>query len=146
MLVRCSCPARFSVQRNSVRSLVFSACQYPHVLQEQKEGMRTRLAFEEKPLASLSPKTRGEVLARIGPDLQSNERGGASTHDAIPGARYDGQQRSNAHAKYDWLYKGRRVECKSSMFQWNISLSKLIFHFKGIKVATAFSRLPKSVR
>lgn len=86
-------------------------------------------------LASLTPKMRGEVLATVARNVMKDLGSECAVADAMPGQCVDGRQRSQSQAEYDWLYNGRRVECKSSQIRFIVGKSLWYFRFSGVKLA-----------
>lgn len=119
---------------NSWRSLVIPASHFGWI----KDSGKTKTAevYSGAPLAALSPKARGEVIATVARAVMGDLRKEDILIDAFPGQRVDGCRRSQNHAEYDWLCNGRRVECKSSQLHFIVATASWRFQFAGVKLAS----------
>ena len=92
----------------------------------------TAAAFEGCPLIQITPQRRGIVLETVARRSFAKIHPGYLVEDPIPGERCDGKMRALHCAEYDWLFDGRRVQCKSAQMCWRASHSLWRIHFCGI--------------
>lgn len=116
-----------------MQPFVGSASAYHNIL--FVEESRTSSAFTGAPLALLSPKARGEIIATAVRGVIADQYPNAQISEAVAGSCMNGRSRSFYQAEYDWLCDGRRVECKSAQMAWKYYHNRWGFLFRGIKVA-----------
>ena len=81
---------------------------------------KTADSYENVPLATLTPKERGDLLEKKTRDVVE-ETTGEKTYDPDPGTTITGKKRGRNQAPFDfYLGDGRqRVEVKSAQLSWN---------------------------
>eukprot|EP00440_Ansanella_granifera_P042887 gb/GFBE01046498.1/.p1 GENE.gb/GFBE01046498.1/~~gb/GFBE01046498.1/.p1 ORF type:complete len:431 (+),score=37.90 gb/GFBE01046498.1/:1-1293(+) len=115
------------------RGLLLHAAQFRDILDD--EG-NTSSAYKgaARSLAQLSTRTRGSVLQNLAMGVLLDRNPGSIIAHPEPGLRIDGTQRSHAQAEYDWVFNGRRVECKSAQLCWTSANRTWGFQFRNIKL------------
>lgn len=91
--------------------------------------------YRGSPLAHLTPKSRGDILASVARSVMADLRNEDRFTDPVPGQYSNGHQRPQCQAEYDWLCNGRRIECKSSQLQFQSRSGCWHFQFSGVKLA-----------
>lgn len=114
------------------RLVVFPSSAFQNIFDEPPT--LTASLFEGKPLAALSPKARGEILAKVARSVDSDLNPNARICDAIPGVCINGSRRGCYSAEYDWLRDTTRIECKSSQMRWDKCKLHWKFGFRAIKL------------
>jgi hypothetical protein len=69
------------------------------------------------PLATHSPKARGDILERVARRVMENEMGETAC-DPAAGVCVNGSKRGRSSKTYDFMIAGRRVEVKSAQLSW----------------------------
>ena len=92
----------------------------------------THDAYNGVPLATHSPKARGDILERVARRVMENKLGETAC-DPSPGVRINGSKRGRSSETYDFLIGGRRVEVKSSQLIWNCHMKRWMAMWQGIK-------------
>lgn len=100
----------------------------------------TTNAFQDSPLANVSSSTRGNVIALAVRNILSELNPAAKLTDAVTSFCVNGARRGSQTLEYDWQYNSRRVEVKSSQFQWQRKCRRWGFQFQGIKLASGNAR------
>ena len=94
----------------------------------------TRAAYADCPLAQITPTRRGTVIETVARRFFARLYPGSRVEDPIPGHRCDGRRRALHCAEYDWLFDGRRTQCKSAQMCWSESKGTWRANFCGIKL------------
>ena len=97
---------------------------------------KTADVYQKLPLATLSPKERGDLLEKKNRDVVE-ETTGEKTYDPDPGETIAGKKRGRNSAPFDfYLGDGRqRVEVKSAQLRWNKCDKRWFASFQGVKQA-----------
>ncbi|CAK0904865.1 unnamed protein product [Prorocentrum cordatum] len=128
---------RYTAMQNGRATFCSLILPFSHFRSLQKVvSMRTADLFRGLPLAHLTPKSRGDILAAVARNVTGDLRKNKDRiKDPVPGLRVDGRQRPQCQAEYDWLCNGRRIECKSSQLQFNSRRSRWFFKFRAVKLS-----------
>lgn len=113
------------------RLVVFPSSVFQQIIDEPPT--LTSSVFQGKPLAAITPKRRGDILARIVRSVDSDMHPNSHISDAIPGVDVNGFRRGRANAEYDWVRDTFRIECKSAQLQWDKYNACWRFCFQAIK-------------
>lgn len=124
-------------------ALVLPASDYETILQKQTT---TASIFHGLPLATLSGRTRGLVLADVARNIMRERYPDQQIVDSVPGSCVNGQTRGYHMSEYDWLQDGRRIECKSSQLQrdgasWLVSFKSVKCAGSGLRHKASFDDL-----
>lgn len=125
------CSMYTPVTRILTRAIVVPATAFHAVLNTRSE---TFSEYAGMPLADLSLSKRGEVLAVLVRNVIADIYPDAQIVSASRGYCQDARRRGWNMTEYDWLWNGRRIECKSAQFCWNTSQHHWGFCFQGIKL------------
>jgi len=113
-----------------VKPLQLPTRQFSAILEQRTTAFT---AYEGSPLAGISDKRSGDVLATIVREMDAYLHPAADVCDPIPGTGIDGQKLGVNQAAYDWLRDGRRIECKSSRLSWSGGNQCWRFLFRDVK-------------
>ena len=92
----------------------------------------THDAYDGVPLATHSPKARGDILERVARHVMENEMGETAC-DPPSGVRVNGRKRGRTSETYDFMIGGRRVEVKSAQLKWDSHTKRWVTVWKDIK-------------
>jgi len=92
----------------------------------------THDAYADVPLATHSPKARGDILEHVARRVME-EKTGETAHPPAPGTRVNGRKRGRNCEAYDFMIAGRRVEVKSAQLYWNSSSRLWWAMWQGVK-------------
>ena len=92
----------------------------------------THDAYDGVPLATHSPKARGDILERVARRVMENKLGETAC-DPSPGVRINGSKRGRSSETYDFLIGGQCVEVKSAQLIWNCHMKRWFAQWQGIK-------------
>jgi len=97
---------------------------------------QTADVYQYVPLATLSPKERGDLLEKKTRDVVE-ETTGETTHDPDPGTTITGNKRGRNSAPFDfYLGDGKlRVEVKSAQLRWDKHMKRWQANFHHVKRA-----------
>ena len=98
---------------------------------------KTTDVYQKLPLATLSPKERGDLLEKAVRYDVVEETTGEKTYDPDAGKRITGKKRGRNQAPFDF-YLGddrQRVEVKSAQLSWNKCDKRWFASFQGVKQA-----------
>lgn len=119
-------------RHKTVLPIILPASEFDDILGKQT---RAETAYTDSPLAALSPKTRGEVMATLARQVDTDLNPDARFTNPALGVCMGGKRRGWNNAEYDWMRDGCRVECKSAQLSWDTSLYRWKFTFANIKFA-----------
>ena len=98
---------------------------------------KTADVYQKLPLATLSPKERGDLLEKAVRYDVVEETTGEKTYDPDPGKTITGKKRGRTSAEFDF-YLGddrQRVEVKSAQLSWNKFDKRWYASFQNVKRA-----------
>jgi len=93
---------------------------------------RAHDAYKGVPLATHSPKARGDILERVARRVMENDMGETAC-DPPSGVRVNGAKRGRNQETYDFMIAGRRVEVKSSQLSWDSHRKRWAMRLTNIK-------------
>lgn len=117
---------------SSKRLLTVEIPELQAVLDKQTESV-TESVFNGVPLAGLNPKVRGEIVGHVVRGVLSDMHSNDSFQDAVPGKCENGTWRGWNRSEYDWLWNGKRVECKGAQLNWVENRPSWKLRFSSIK-------------
>lgn len=93
------------------------------------------------PLSVLSGHRRGTILQQFCRKQLAEMYPRSMIQDAVPGISGNGRRRARHQSEYGFSFDQRRIECKSSLMQWNKKRQNWLVSFSGIKLPWADVRV-----
>ncbi|CAE7811596.1 unnamed protein product [Symbiodinium sp. CCMP2456] len=103
--------------RRTRQLLTLRAAQFPDAL--ANELSPTQAAYVGDPLFGLHSTSKGRVLQQAIVHTLTSSDDPATVQDAAPGLCVNGSKRAAHQSEFDFMYGGRRVECKGTSLAWS---------------------------
>ena len=114
--------------------LSLRASQFKDIIDDVGVTSSTYIGHAGQALSLLSGHRCGNISVELCKKVLAEMHPNSQIQDATQGFCCNGQRRAPHQSEYDFLFDGRRIECKSSVLSWDMSLEQWFVRFSRIKL------------